>query len=217
MFHYLFQTQDYCICFRIETKNISSFVYASDPSFANNLLNQKSSQGYIIKVFGGAVAQKANKQDIVITSSTKAKLLTVLQTAKETIYLSWLIKSLTLILHKALTIECDNQQTIYLLVKKIIKLQTKLRHVNIHFHWLRQEVQRRTIHTCRIPTKEMIADGLTKVLMSGNYKVFVEMSSLKDQRERLASIKLEEDQRNVLLLCEAEQNSEVFGYGADAS
>ena len=58
------------------------------------------------------------------------------------------MKSLTLIPPEELTIECDSQQTIRLLVEKATKLKTKLSHVNIHSHRLRQEVQRLTIHTC---------------------------------------------------------------------
>lgn len=127
------------------------------------------------------------------------------------------MKSLTLILPKALTIECDNQQTIRLLVKKAMKLQIRLRHVDIHSHWLRQVVQRQTIHTRWVPTKRMIADGLTKALTSANHKVFIKMIGLEDQRECLASIKFDEDQRDVLLLCGAEQNSKAFGYGANTS
>jgi len=34
----------------------------------------------------------------------------------------------------ALTMECDNRQTIRLLVEEAAKLQTKLRHVDIHRH-----------------------------------------------------------------------------------
>ena len=109
VFPYLFWTQDYCICYRGETRDISSFVCASDASFADNLIDRKSSQSYIMKLFGGAVAWRANKQDTVTTSSTEAELLAVSQTAKEAIYLSRLMKSLTLILPEALTIECDNQ------------------------------------------------------------------------------------------------------------
>lgn len=63
----------------------------------------------------------------------------------------------------------------------------------------------------------MIADRLTKALMSANHKDFVEMIDLKDQRECLASIQLEKDQRDVLLFCGAEQNSEISGYEADTS
>lgn len=63
----------------------------------------------------------------------------------------------------------------------------------------------------------MIADGLIKAFMPVNYKVFIKMIDLKDQEECLASIKLEQDQRNVLLPCRAKQNSKAFGYGASTS
>jgi len=52
-----------------------SFIYASDTSFADNSVDRKSSQGYIIKLFGGPIAWRANKQDTVTTSSIEAELL----------------------------------------------------------------------------------------------------------------------------------------------
>jgi hypothetical protein len=123
-----------CIQFRHESA-ITSFVCASDASFADNTLDQKSSQEYVLKLFGGPVAWRANKQDTVTTSLTEAELLALSQTAKELIYLSRLLKALSLELNKLLAIECDNRQTIRLLVK-LAKLQTKLRHIDIHSHWL---------------------------------------------------------------------------------
>lgn len=39
----------------------------------------------------------------------------------------------------------------------------------------------------------MIADGLRKALISANHKVFIKKIGLKDQKEGLASIKLEKD------------------------
>ena len=73
---------------------------------------------------------------MVTTSSTETELLAISQTAKEAIYLSRLMKALKLSIPKAFTIKCDNAQTIRLLVDESTKLQTKLRHVNIHSHWL---------------------------------------------------------------------------------
>ena len=52
VFHFLSWTQDYCICYRGETRDVSSFVCASDTSFADNSLDRKISQGYMIKLFG---------------------------------------------------------------------------------------------------------------------------------------------------------------------
>lgn len=210
MFHYLLRTQDYCIHYEGNAKNFSSFVCnrnfvcTSDALFANNSVDRKSSQGYLMKLFGGAVAWKANKQDIVTTFSTEAELLAVLQTAKEAIYLARLMKALKLVLSEALTVECNNLQTICLLVDEAAKLQTKLRHVDIHSHWLRQEVQRRTIHIHWVPTKDMIADGLTKALTTVKHEIFVEITSLEDQGKLLASIKMEEDKKKAAQRNQAE-------------
>src|SRR6266480_2909716 len=58
-----------------------AFVCASDVLFADNSVNRKSSQGYIITLFGGPISWRANKQDTVTTSSTEAELLALSQTA----------------------------------------------------------------------------------------------------------------------------------------
>ncbi len=56
VFHYLFQMQDYCIRYRGDAQDLSSLVFASDVFFCDNKLDRKSSQGYIMKLFGIAVA-----------------------------------------------------------------------------------------------------------------------------------------------------------------
>ena len=63
----------------------------------------------------------------------------------------------------------------------------------------------------------MIADGLTKTLTPINHKIFIKIIGLKDQKERLISIKLEKDQSDVFLLYRTEQNSKAFGYGVNTS
>ncbi len=79
------------------------------------MLDRKSSQGYIMLLFGGLIAWKANKQDTVTTST------------------------LILRLDELLIIECDNKQTLRLVTEDSMKLLTRLHHVDIHNHWLRQE------------------------------------------------------------------------------
>src|SRR5204863_7758265 len=130
-----------------------SFICASDASFANNILNRKSFQEYIMKLFGGPIAWRANKQDTITTSSIEAELLALSQTTKEAIFISRLLKALTLRLTEPLVIECDNQQTLRLVTEESMKLSTKLRHVDIHNHWLRQENSERRVEFHSTPTK----------------------------------------------------------------
>ena len=176
-----------------------AFVCASDASFADNSVDRKSSQGYIMTLFGGPIAWRANKQDTVTTSSTEAELLALSQTAKEAIFLSRLFKAMTLRLNEPLVIDCDNTQTLRLITEDSAKLTTKLRHVDIHQHWLRQEYAQRRVLFRWKATKEMIADGLTKALQRQKFESFVKMIGMVDIRERLKAEKRAEVLREELL------------------
>jgi len=80
-------------------------------------------------------------------------------------FVSRLIKELGVVLDNTqIKIQCDNKQTIRLVNADIVLLQTKLRYIDIHNHWLRQEVLTGRIRVVYTPTDDMIVDGLTKSL-----------------------------------------------------
>jgi len=83
------------------------------------------------------------------------------------------------------SINCDNKQTIRLLTSESPKLTTKLRHIDIHNHWLRQEVQRKNIHINWIPTAKMPADGLTKALPRQKHETFIRLLGLVDINDKI--------------------------------
>ena len=158
---------------------------ASDASFADNTLDRKSSQGYTIKLYDGLIAWRANKQDTVTTSTTEAELLALSQVAKEAIFVSRLLTELGIKLPEStITIQCDNTQTIQLINKEVSKLQTKLRHVDIHNHWLRQEAAKGTITVTYVPSAEMLADGLTKALPANKWATFLKQLGLVEATEQ---------------------------------
>ena len=102
---------------------------------------------------------------------------------------------------------------ICLLVAESTKLQTKLRHVDIHSHWLCQEVQRGSIAVRWVLTKQMMADGLTKALTHANHENFVGMTGLEDQSELLATIQKGEDLRESFLQSRNRPETSIsFGY-----
>lgn len=87
-------------------------------------------------------------------------------------------------------IECDNMQTIRAFNSAGSQFTTKLRHVEIHHHWLRQEVQKKTVHIKWVPTTKILADGLTKALLPQRHKEFIKLLGLhkeggEDQTESL--------------------------------
>ena len=130
---YLYVTKSIALRFGNDDE-VCSFICASNTSFADNTLDQKSSQDYIMLLFERPIAWRANKQNTVMISSMKAELLVLSQTAKKAIFISRLLKIMTLQLNKFLIIECDNMQMLQLITEKFMKLSTKLRHVDIHNH-----------------------------------------------------------------------------------
>ncbi len=165
---------------------IRSMICSSDAAFADNSLDRKSSQGYLIQLFGGPIAWKANKQATVTTSSTEAELLALSQTAKEAIFMRRLLASMKLQLDEKLVVLCDNTQTIRLITEESMKLSTRLRHVDIHNHWLRQEYQAGRVGIEWIESARMPADGLTKALPKQRHDTFIKQLNLDDVSDRLA-------------------------------
>jgi hypothetical protein len=116
----------------------------------------------------------------VTTSSTEAELLALSRTAKEAIWWRRFFESIQYDPMKKLHIRCDNRQTLRVLKKEMLKLDTKLKHVDIHRHWLRQEIQTGRISVSWCPTAEMPADGFTKMLPRQKHEEFLRQLHLTD-------------------------------------
>ena len=189
---YLKRHRDYGL--RFGGKTDDTFTVASDASFADNTVDRKSSQAYAMKLFGSVIGWRANKQNTVTTSTTEAELLALSQAAKEGQYVSRLLRELTVELddHR-IEIQCDNTQTIRLVNEEIARLQTKLRHVDIHNHWLRQEVVLKRINVVHTKSGGVIADGLTKVLPKEDFGRFRDQMGLVEIGERIKEQEKEQE------------------------
>jgi hypothetical protein len=178
---YLYTTRFHAIEFH-PTYDLPALLFFSDASFGDHH-DRKSSEGYLCKLFGGAVDWKASKQRTVTTSTTEAELLALSEASKSALFWQRLLRAVNLKFNKdqqTIEIHCDNAQTVDLLVKDTPQLRTKLRHVDIHHHWLRQEVQNGAFRISWVPTKEMAADGLTKLLPAQNHAEFMGTLGLVD-------------------------------------
>ena len=120
-----------------------------------------------------------------MTLITEAKLLMMLHTRKQAIWWENLFQKLHFDIGHKLYIKNDNQQTIHLLTAQTPILMTKLRHVDISQHWLRERVQNGDIHVKWVPTSDMAADGFTKALPRQKQEGFVRQLGLVDIGGRL--------------------------------
>jgi hypothetical protein len=158
------------------------FIIASDAAYADQL-DRSSSEGYLVKLFGAAVDWRAGKQRTVTTSTTEAELLAVSEAAKNVYWWKRLFLDIGFDPEHEISILCDNRQTVGLLRNEEPMIRTKLRHVDIHQHWLRQEVQSGRISVKWIETNRMPADGLTKILPKNKHIDFCKMAGLVNQSE----------------------------------
>jgi len=66
------------------------------------------------------------------------------------------------------------------MTKDAPKLVTKLKHIDVHSHWLRQEVDAGNINIEWTSTSDMPADGLTKALPRQKHEAFVSQLNIVD-------------------------------------
>jgi Reverse transcriptase (RNA-dependent DNA polymerase) len=181
---YLCSTRTYAIEFSGED-DAQIFKCASDAAYADDTDSRRSSDGFLFQLYGGAIDWRAGKQRTVTTSSTEAELLSLSTAAREVIWWRRFFINIKFDTQQTTQIHCDNLQTIGITTKETVKLETRLRHVDIHQHWLRQEVQHGTISIKWLPTAQMPADGLTKALPAQKHATFVRQLNLVDISKRL--------------------------------
>lgn len=160
-------------------------VIASDASFADDEKTRRSSQGYIIMMYGGPVVWKSSRQDTVTTSTTEAELLALQRTAGEASSLERFFRDIKLDLGVPTRLYCDNLQTIRLVVNEGERINTRLRHVDIQNMWLKEAYKKGKFELEYLATNEMPADGLTKNLPRNKFQEFRAMLNLQDIRPLL--------------------------------
>ena len=181
---YLHHTKHYSISFNPNLDDPKTiFLGSSDASYADDVNTRHSSQGYCFRLFGGMIDWKATKQKTVTTSSTEAELLAISQAAKEFLWWSRFFESINFNVGNPSHIQCDNIQTIRAFTNQTGQFSTKLRHVDVHRHWMRQEVNKGTININWTPSAATIADGLTKVLPPQRHQLFVSQLGLDRQKK----------------------------------
>ena len=146
---------------------------------------RKSSDGFLVQLYGGLIDWKASKQRTVTTLSIEAELLALSSAAKEVIWWRRFFDGIRFDPEEEYSLNCDNLQTIRLMTKDEPRLDTKLKYIDIHHHWLRQEVQAKWLKVDWLNTDNMPADGLTKSLTKDKYKRFIKQFNLVDISDKL--------------------------------
>ena len=147
-----------------------------DADWAGDKSTRKSTTGYCF-IFGeGAISWASRRQNTIALSSCEAEYIALADAAKEATWLGRLIEELGVQNVYPITLYCDNQGAIALTHNPENHQRTK--YIDIRYHFIREKVEDGTIALDFLPTEQMIADGLTKLLPPANYKGFQEQLGL---------------------------------------
>lgn len=133
----------------------------SDASWGN-AEGGKSFSGGVIFLGNSLISWKCKKQRTVGNSTCEVELFAVSEIVKDVLWLQNMLTELNCreYIIKPINIFCDNQATIQWL--KNARSSTKTRHVNLKFHFIRDEIEKGNIEVLHVNSGKMIADCLTK-------------------------------------------------------
>ena len=150
-----------------------------DSSYADNE-DKKSSQGLLFTLFGGAIEWKATKQRTITTSTTEAELLALSSIGSSSYWWKRFFSSINFDTGSKHTVFCDNRQAVRIANSESECIYTKLRHVDIHQLWIRQETSKGDLIVKWIPTSKQKADGFTKLLSKQPFENFISHLGLQN-------------------------------------
>jgi hypothetical protein len=136
-------------------------------------LHRHSISGFAFFLGNGVVSWSSKKQPIITLSSTESEYVALTHSSKDIIWIQKLLSELRSIFSDdftSTTLFCDNQGAIRLSKDSTFHARTK--HIDIHFHFIRQTVAQKHITLSYCSTNDMIADILTKSLSPFKFEKF---------------------------------------------
>jgi hypothetical protein len=157
----------------------------SDSDWGNNLDNRKSTSGYIFSIgditINNPISWNSQLQKTVALSSCEAEYMALKEATKEAIYLynmfSYLNNNLNLgYNNNTPIIFIDNEAA-----KKLAEnpeFHKKSKHIQIIYHFTREAIANNQIRLLSIPSKEQLADILTKSVINPLYKSLITAANI---------------------------------------
>ena len=149
----------------------STILGYSDSDWASQI-HRHSISGFAFFVGKGVVSWSSKKQPIITLSSTEAEYVALTHASKDIIWIQKLLKDFASIFPYSLPtiLNCDNQGAIRL--SKDSTFHSRTKHIDVHFHFIRQTVSQGHITLPYCPTDDMIADTFTKPLARFKFEKF---------------------------------------------
>lgn len=179
---YLLKTSNHSLV--LGDKNSEVLLTAfSDANWGENREDRKSSSGFLCQVFGGTVSWLSKRQRVVATSTTESEYYALAETVKEIKWLKGLLSDFDLHSNIPIKISTDSQPCMKMITNEKFSNETK--HIDVRYHFTKEEVLNGTIQLVYIPSELNLADMLTKPLSGTKIRALREMANLKEIKDSI--------------------------------
>jgi len=163
---FLKATQNECLTFQGAKLQL---VGQCDASWGNDRPSRRSYHGFVFSLNGGAISWSAKLQPIVALSTVEAEYIALCAAAQEAIWLRKLCNFLRVPVDSATptVISQDNEGARQLTENPVHHRRTK--HIDIKYHFTRECVERNEIQLQHVPSSDLAADLLTKILSRATF------------------------------------------------
>jgi len=158
---YLVGTANYGLHFDGNVKDGGQVHGYSDADWGGDVDTRRSKTGYAIFMNGGCASWRSKLQKCISQSTLEAELVAANETGRELVWARGVATELGY-QQRTSTLFEDNQPCIATSKNPIIN--DRVKHIDIKYHWIREEVAAGSFTLIYCPTADMTADILTKAL-----------------------------------------------------
>ena len=176
LFRYIKGTLDYKLTYS-PSSDSEPFTSYTDADHAGCPDTGRSTSGYVIKMGTGAISWSSRLQSIVALSTTEAEFVAAVSAGQEMLWLRNLLTEFGFDVSAASRLRIDNLSA--LSVAKNPEHHGRMKHLDLRFYWLRDEVTKGRIEVEHLRTADMPADILTKSLPRPKVLDMVKMLGLE--------------------------------------
>jgi len=131
-----------------------------DADWAGCLDTRRSTTRYVFLLGEAAVSWRSTRQQTVALSTTEAEYMAATTAAQEAMWQRDFLGELGIVQTSPAVIFTDNQSALKLMQNPVNQQQVK--HMNIRFYFLREQVKKEVVRFLYVRGEEQIADSLTK-------------------------------------------------------
>jgi hypothetical protein len=164
---YLYTTRDYGLTLGGISADLVGY---TDSDWASQL-HRHSISGYAFFLGEGCVTWSSKKQPIIALSTAEAEYVAGTHSTKEAIWIRAFLCEFEPDYANPTPLNCDNQSAIAL--AKDARYHARTKHIDIRYHFIREQVEGGTITIQYVPSQENVADIFTKALPRPQFEILL--------------------------------------------